>query len=68
MIWIGNGTRAIKSMVKDGPMIPPGAVTRERSLQELTLKTIEGQILPCQLDPRQRRMIHRRIILCGREG
>ena len=68
MIWIGNGIRATNSMVKDGLMIPPEAVIRERSLQELTLKTIEGQILPCQLDPRQRRTIHRRTILCGREG
>ena len=54
-------------MVKDGLMIPPEAVTRERSLRELTLRMIEGQILPCQLDLRQRRMTHRGIILCGRE-
>ena len=67
MIWIRNGIRATRSMVKDGPMTPPAAAIRERSLQELTLKMIEGRILPCQLDPRRRRMTHRRIILCGRE-
>ena len=68
MIWIRNGIRATRSMVKDGLTIPPVAATRERSLQELTLKMIEGRILPCQLDPRQRRMTHRKTILCGREG
>ena len=67
MIWIRNGIRVTSSMVKDGLMTPPEAVIRGRSLQELTLKMIEGRILPCQLDLRQRRMTHRRIIPCGRE-
>ena len=60
-------SRYMKYGEGDGLMIPPEAVTRGRSLRELTLKTIEGQILPCRLGPRQRRMIHRRTILCGRE-
>ena len=47
-------------------MIPPGAITRERSQQELILKMIEGQILHCLLGPRQRRMIRRMITPCGR--
>ena len=67
MIWIRNGIRATSIMVKDGLMIPPEAVVRKRSLQGLTLRTIEGRILPCRLDLRQRRMTHRRIIQCGRE-
>ena len=33
-------------------MIPPGAITRERSQQELILKMIEGQILHYLLGPR----------------
>ena len=40
-------------------MIPPEVIIRERSLQELILKMIEGQILHCLLGPRRRRMIHR---------
>ena len=68
MIQIRNGIRAIGSMVKGGLVIHPEADIRERSLQELTLRMIEGQILPCQLDLRQRRMTRRRTTLCGREG
>ena len=40
---IRNGIRNIRSMVKDGHMTPPAAVTRERSLQGQTLKMIEGE-------------------------
>ena len=47
-------------------MIPPGAITRERSQQELILKMIERQILHCLLGLRQRRMIRRMITPCGR--
>ena len=66
MIWIRNGIRAIRSMARDGLMIPPEVITRERSPQELTLRMIEGQILRCLLGPRQRRMIRRVITPCGR--
>ena len=66
MIWIKNGIRAIRSMARDGLMIPPEVITRERSPQELTLRMIEGQILRCLLGPRQRRTIRRMITPCGR--
>ena len=47
MIWIENGIRVTRSMARDGLMIPPEAITTERSLQGLTLRMIEGQILHC---------------------
>ena len=47
-------------------MIPPEVIIRERNLQELILKMIEGQILHCLLGPRRRRMIHRVTTPCGR--
>ena len=47
-------------------MIPPEVIIRERSLQELILRMIEGQILHCLLGPRRRRMIHRMTTPCGR--
>ena len=68
MIWIENGIRDIESTVKVGHMTPPRAAISVRSQQELTLKTIEGQIRCCLLGPRQRRMIHRMITPCGKEG
>ena len=68
MIWIGNGIRDIGSTARDGLMIPPKADIRERSLQELTLRMIEGQIQRCLLDLRQRRMTHRMITPCGKGG
>ena len=68
MIWIENGIHAIGSMARDGLTIPPKAVTRGRSLQELTLRMIEGQIRRCPLGPRQRRMIHGMTTPCGKGG
>ena len=55
-------------MARDGLTIPPKAVTRGQSLQELTLRMIEGQIRRCPLGPRQRRMIHGMTTPCGKGG
>ena len=66
MIWIENGIRATISMARDGLMIPPAVITRERSLQELILRMIGRQIQHCLLGPRPRRMIHRMTTPCGR--
>ena len=54
MIWIRNGIRVTRNMARDGLMIPPEVITRERSLQGLTLRMIERQILHCLLGPRRR--------------
>ena len=47
-------------------MTSPGAITIERSRQELILRMIERQILHCLLGPRQRRMIRGMTTPCGR--